>query len=316
MAAKEITFLKIGKYWPLYFLVLPSAAVVGTFAYFPAFSAIYHAFFRWNGDFINEFAGLGNFYETFHDRILWKGFGVIGILIIANLFKMIPSIITAIVINRLYNPRAGYFYKVMFVIPMIIPEMVWLLMWKFFYDPSSGILNTILRATGILPMLWRIDTVFNWGVFPAGTNPVWLGDANLIIPSIIFWGFPWVGIVGVLIYLAGLQSIDESVYEAAAIDGITSLKKLLYIEIPLIMSQIRINLVLMIIATLQGYGLMLILFGASGGPQGIALVPGLYMYSQAFTAGRAGYACAIGFIMFIFILILTELNNRFVRVEK
>ena len=306
----------MGKYWYLYFLVLPSAIIVGTLAYFPAGSAIYHAFFRWNGDFVKEFVGFSNFFEAFHDRILWRGFGVIGILVLANLFKMIPSIITAIVINRLYNPKAAYMYKVLFVIPMIIPQMVWLLMWKFFYDPSAGMLNAILKATGILPLLWKIDGFFSWGIFTAGVDPVWLGDANLIIPSLIFWGFPWVGIVGVLIYLAGLQSIDESVYEAAAIDGITSLKKLLYIEIPLIMNQIRINLVLMIIGTLQTYGLMLILFGASGGPQGIALVPGLYMYSQAFTGGRAGYACSIGLIMFVFIMLLTEINNRFVRVDK
>jgi ABC-type sugar transport system permease subunit len=316
MAAKEITFKRLGRYWPLYLLVLPSVAIVALFSYFPVASAVYHAFFRWNGDYINELTWFMNFEEAFRDPVLWRGFGIIGILVIANLFKMIPSIITAIVINRLSSPKASYLYKVLFVIPMIIPGMVWLLIWKFFYDPTYGILNQILSVTGILPLLCNLDAFFHWGIFTAGVSPVWLGDTNLIIPSLIFWGFPWVGIVGVLIYLAGLQSIDESVYEAASIDGITSIKKILYIELPLIMGQIRLNLVLMIIGTLQDFGLILVLFGVGGGPNGVAMVPGLYMYAAAFAQGRAGYACAIGLIMFVFILILTELNNRFVRVDK
>jgi ABC-type sugar transport system permease subunit len=72
----------------------------------------------------------------------------------------------------------------------------------------------------------------------------------------------------------------------------------------------------MIIATLQGYGLIYVLFGTSGGPKGVAMVPGLYMFKNAFEAGRAGYACAIGLVLFVFILLLTEINNRYVRVEK
>jgi ABC-type sugar transport system permease subunit len=284
--------------------------------YYPAVNAIYHAFFRWNGDFINEFVGFANFAEAFRDPILGYGFMVVGILILANFVKMIPSILTAVVINRLASQKAAYFYKVLFVIPMIIPGMVYLLMWKFFYDPSVGILNIVLNSTGIMGILQGIDAMFGWHIFVQGVNPVWLGDANLVIPSLILWGFPWVGIVGVLIYIAGLQAIDESVYEAAAIDGIGSIRKFFSIELPLILGQVRINLVLMIIGTLQDYGLMLVLFGTGGGPQGRAMTPGLYMFKQAFQDERAGYACAIGLLMFGIILILTEINNKFVRIDK
>jgi ABC-type sugar transport system permease subunit len=314
--SKNITLKKLGQYWYLYFLVLPSLVAVASFEYFPAGSAMYHAFFRWNGDYVNEFVGLQNFAEAFRDPILGYGFILIGILIVANLLKMVPSILTAVVINRLASPKSAYLYKVLFVVPMIIPGMVYLLMWKFFFDPSVGILNKILSSTGILSLLCWIDKLFHWGVFMQGVSPVWLGDANLIIPSLILWGFPWVGIVGVLIYIAGLQAIDESVYEAAAIDGIGPIRKFFSIELPLILGQVRINLILMIIGTLQDYGLMLVLFGTSGGPQGRALTPGLYMFAQAFQNERAGFACAIGLIMFVLILVLTEINNRFVRVDK
>lgn len=265
------------------------------------------------------FGFLSFFYHVMRatgDRILWSGFAVTFIFVTANIVKMVPSIATAVVIHRLKNSRWQYFYRVLFVIPMIIPGMVMLLLWKFFYDPTQGILNRLLNSTGIMALLQKLDGVFHWGVFSATSHPAWLGDANLVIPSLIFWGFPWVGVVGVLIYLAGLSSISTDVYEAADIDGVNWFTKFLHIELPLIMSQVRINLVLMVIGTLQDYGNILVILGNGGGPQGVAMVPGLYMFRNAFVEGYAGKGCAIGIILFFFILILTEINNRFVRVEK
>lgn len=316
MIARIITRKRLVAYWYIYLLVLPSILIVSLFSYAPAISGIYHAFFRWNGDYINDFVGLANFAEAFQDPVLWGGFGLIGILVLFNIFKMIPSVLTAVVINRLKSEKAAYVYKVLFVVPMIIPGMVSLLIWKFFFDSNAGMLNLLLHKTGIMQLLCSVDSFFHWGIFVAGINPIWLGDTNLIIPSLIFWGFPWVGVVGVLIYLAGLQNIDKSIYEAADLDGISSFQKLLRIEFPLIMSQVRINLVMMIIGTLQDYALILVLFGKEAGPNGKAMVPGLYMFINAFVNQRAGYACAIGIIMFAFILILTEINNRLVTVDK
>lgn len=314
--SRRIPLTKVRNYWSLYLLLIPSLAAVSLFAYYPVASAFYHSFFNWNGDNISEYIGLRNFREALHDPTLWYGFQVIAILVGANLVRMIPSIATAVVIHRLSSEKAAYLYKVLFVIPMIIPWMVSLLIWKFFFDPTIGVLNTFLHYTGLMNLLVWMDGLFGMGAFEAGVNPVWLGDTKLVIPALILWGFPWVGVVSVLIYLAGLQEIDQTVFEAANLDGVTSLQKFQYIELPLIMTQVRINLVLMIIFTLQDFGLILILLGDAGGPNGVAMVPGLYMFRSAFVDGRAGYACAIGFIIFIFILILTEINNRLVRVEK
>ncbi len=73
---------------------------------------------------------------------------------------------------------------------------------------------------------------------------------------------------------------------------------------------------LLIIGTLQGYGLQLLLLGQDGGAGGRGMVPGLWMYNRAFIAGEFGYACSIGLVLFVFILGLTLFNNRFVRTEK
>lgn len=427
--AKYVSIRRLSAYWRLYLFAAPAALLVSVFAYFPAASAIYHAFFRWNGSYVKEFVGLYNFHQLLGwspflwlvmalwvvllmtvlvgrplwlagrapwglvalvallgvvlfaaadtstvlsmkageawvwygralwatvlgiglhqifrkgwsqmvqgvlvlygflwffyqsmnatgDQTLWSGFGVIFVLVLANLVKMVPSIATAVVIHRLKSEQWQYIYRVLFVVPMIVPAMVGLLVWKSFYDPTQGILNRILVGSGFIDVLVWTDGLFGWDVFRAGFNPSWLGDASLVIPSLIFWGFPWVGTVGVLIYLTGLAGIDESIYEAANIAGASSLQKFFYIEFPLILTQVRINLVLMIIGTLQTYGQILVLLGDSGGPKGVALVPGLYMFRSAFVELYAGKACAIGLIVFFFILILTEINNRLVRVEK
>jgi raffinose/stachyose/melibiose transport system permease protein len=203
---------------------------------------------------------------------------------------------------------------------MVIPWMVGLLIWKFFYDPVVGLLNSFLKATNLLELLaWINARLVEEGgkvIFEAGQNPAWLGDAQLVLPALIFWGFPWIGIIGVLIYLSGLERIPGSVYECADLDGVGWFGKFLYIELPLIATQVRVNLVLMIIGVLKGYGLILVLLGNAGGPGGAAMVPGLYMYYNAFIQRKAGYACAIGILLFFVILILTIINNKYVRVEK
>jgi len=302
--------------WKLYFFILPSLLAVGLFSYLPAVSAIYHSFFRWSGGDVKEFIGFGNFAAILQDKVFWSSFITIGILVVANVFKMIPSIFLAVLIHRLTSDRWQYWYRVLVVLPMIVPGLVTLFIWKFFFDPNFGVLNQVLDATGVKALLVQIDSVFHWGVFQAGIPVAWLGEPLLIIPSLIIWGFPWVGAVGVLIFLAGLQSIGTEVYEAADLDGVTPFQKFLHIELPLIMTQVRLMFVLMIIGTLQGYGLQFLLLGEDGGPGGKGMVPGLWMFNRAFIAGEFGYACALGLVLFAFILMLTLINNKYVRVDK
>lgn len=303
--------------WKLYFLVLPTVALVATFAYFPAASAIYHSFFEWAGGEAKQFTGLDNFRRAWHDQVLRDSLVTVSVLMVANLFKMIPAILMAVLIHRLTSDRWQYIYRALLVVPMIIPSIVTLFIWKFFFDPNFGVLNHLLDVTGLKHVLvWADQSVFHWGVFFDGVPIGWLSQPELVLPSLILWGFPWIGAVGVLIYLAGLQSISREIYEAAELDGVGPFGKFRYIELPLILTQVRLSLVLLIIATLQGYGLQLLLLTESGGPGGRGMVPGLWMYNRAFFAGEFGYACAVGMVIFVFILVLTVINNRYVRIDK
>ncbi len=314
--ALSITRKKALREWKLYLFVLPSLLMICTFSYFPAGSALYHSFFDWSGGDTKEFIRLGNFERIIGDKIFWQSFITIFILVIANVFKLIPSIAIAVLIHRMLSDRMQYWYRVLVVIPMLVPSIVTLFIWKFFYDPNLGILNNVLDKTGLKNVFVWLDGKLGWGIFDADQPIGWLSTPELIIPSLIFWGFPWIGAVGVLIYLAGLQGIDKELYEASDIDGAGPFQKFFYIEFPLIMTQVRLTLILMVIGTLQGYGQQYLLLGENGGPARAGMTPGLWMFNRAFFNGEFGYACALGLILFFVILALTWVNNKYVRVER
>lgn len=302
--------------WKLYLFILPSLLLLAIFAYYPAVSAIYHSLFKWSGNDTMRFVGLDNFRAILSDRIFWRSFLTVAVLMVANFFKMIPSIGIAVLIHRLKSAQWQYWYRVLLVVPMIVPGLVTLFIWKFFFEPNRGILNSFLNVTGLKSLLVALDQAFGWGVFFANAPIGWLGQPELILPSLIIWGFPWIGAVGALIFLAGLQSIGSEVYEAAELDGVSSWQKFFHIELPLILTQVRLMIVLMITGTLQGYGLQFLLLGENGGAAGRGMVPGLWMFNRAFIAGDFGYACALGMVLFVFILTLTWLNQRYIRIEK
>jgi len=302
--------------------LLPTVLLVGLFMYLPAITGIRYSFYLWDGDEVSTWVGLENYRRAFSDPVLGRAFIIVLILFVADLFKMIPSMITAVVIHRTTSDKMRYLYRLLFVVPMVVPQMVMLLIWKFFYNPVVGLLNAFLSWSRLLDLLvaangWLVQLgLAQKAIFEAGVTPSWLGDSDLVLPALIFWGFPWIGIIGVLIYLSGLEKIPRSVYECAELDGVGWFGKFLYIELPLIATQVRVNLVLMIIGVLKGYGLILVLLGAEGGPGGAAMVPGLYMYYKAFWAREAGYACAIGILLFFVIVVLTWVNNKLVQVKK
>ncbi len=299
--AVEVSYRKLSQYWPAYLLILIPLALVLLFNYQVIFNGLIHTLYRWDGDTVEEFTGLDNLFRMWHDSALPSSFVVVVVFVVTNIIKMILPIIVAVVLHHVISDRWGYFYRVLFVIPMIIPSMVGVLIWKYFYEPNSGVLNGLLRFLGFISPTDSIQ---------------WLSDPVLVIPSLVFMGFPWVGAFGVLIYLAGLQAISPDIYEAAELDGAGPWTVFTRIELPLITTQIRINLILMIIGTIQSWENVYLFLGVDGGPNGVATVPGLLIFREAFSRGLFGYGCAIGFVIFIVTLALTMINNKLVRVRK
>ncbi len=291
----KAVFKKIAKKKQYYFLLLPTFVLLITFNYYPAFSALYHSLFEWNGVNLSKFIGLKNFVEMMRDPTIRISLGNVARLTTTNLLiNLTFPLFAAELIYHLKNSKFAYSYRVLCVIPMVVPAMVIIMIWRFIYNPTRGLLNQLFKVAG-LGYLAR----------------PWLGDFDLALYAVIFVGFPWISGFSTLIYLAGLQNIPVSITEAATIDGTTAITRFLKIELPLITAQIKLIVILTLIGAIQGFVNIMVM--TNGGPGEATMVPGLHLYRNAMYYNRMGYACAIGTAIFIVILILTYLNLRYLK---
>lgn len=286
---------RILRYKESYLLILPTFVLILIFNYYPALSALYHSFFEWNGANVNKFTGLTNFINMAQDAILWQSFGnLLKLTVVAVAISLTFPLGAAALIFHLRDLKFAYFYRVLFVVPIVVPSLVVLMIWRFIYSPNLGLLNELLKAISL----------------EAWTRP-WLGDFNLALYAIMFIGFPWVAGIGTLIYLAGFQGIPTELLDSAAIDGANTWQRFLSVEIPLVLSQIKLVVILTIIASIQSFGTILVM--TNGGPGTNTMVPGLFLYRNAMQYNKMGYACAIGTVLFAVTLVLTYLNTRYLK---
>ncbi|MFH0908059.1 MAG: ABC transporter permease subunit [bacterium] len=318
MTPKSVKWSQVRHNWELYLFIVPTLILIGLFQYYPAASGIFHSFFNWNGFDISEFVGWSNYVDLLRNTEFWSSFKLAFLLGGWNVVKMIPALLVAVCIHRCTSDRLQFFYRTLFVIPMVIPFLVIVLIWRsFFFEATSGYLNQFLISSGLFDLLVYLDRVFEWGgVFVHGKMPAWLGDPRLIITACVVWGFPWVGSFAVLIYLAKLQNISKDIYEASGIDGVGWWSKFTRIELPLITSSIYLQLVFVIIDTIKDAGMIIGLAGLEGGPGGKATVPALFMLRKAFIDQKMGYACAAGIILTLVVIVLQKVSMVVMDIES
>ena len=314
MTPKNVRWDQVKHHWELYLFIIPTLLLIALFQYYPAASGIFHSFYRWNGSDIAEPVGFLNYIDLVKNPEFWNSFRLAFILGAWNVVKMIPALLVAVCIHRCKSERMNFLYRTLFVVPMVIPGLIVVLIWRsFFFEATAGYLNQFLIGSGLFDLLVRLDAALNWGgVFLHGQMPAWLGDPRLIVTACIVWGFPWVGSFAVLTHLAKLQGISKDVYEAAEIDGVNWFSKFTKIELPLIMGSIYLLLVFVIIDTIKDAGMILALAGIEGGPGGKATVPALFMLRKAFLTQEMGAACAIGIVLTLVVLGLQKLSSLLV----
>jgi ABC-type sugar transport system permease subunit len=279
----------------LYLFLAPSVLLLILFSYYPVGSALYHSFFVWQGDGRSTWVGLSNFRSLLGDVILQRSsINAIKMLLFSIFASTTLPLVAAELIFHLRSTRAQFIYRVLFVIPMVVPGIVTLLIWGFIFDYNLGVANQLLRLIGL-----------------GSYAQVWLGDPKIALYSLMFIGFPWIGGFALLIYYAGLQNIPRDVLDSCSIDGATGMGRIWAIDIPLVMAQIRLLVVLAFIGGVQGFQVQLLL--TQGGPGYSTMVPGLHLYQNAMTYDRMGYACAIGVLLFLIVLGLTYLNVKYLR---
>jgi len=308
---RKIRWSQISQHAEIYLFVLPALALIVLFQYYPAASGIFHSFFRWNGADISEFIGFKNYTDLLASKEFWISFKVAILIGLWNIIKMIPALLVAVCIHRCRSTKMQFFYRTAFVIPMVMPGLIVVLIWRtFFFEATGGYLNQFLNATGLMGLLEWLDQALGWGgVFQGGAMPAWLGDPRLLLVACIVWGFPWVGSFAVLTHLAKLQNIPKELYEAADIDGVNWFTKFTRIELPLIMGSIYLLLVFVVIDTIKDAGMILALAGMEGGPGGVVTVPALFMLRKAFLDQEMGYACAIGIVLTLVVMGLQKASS-------
>ena len=291
----RLSLRAVRRSWQAYALLSPIFILLIIFVYYPPILGLVRAFYRWRPGVPATFVGLDNFItyftyaETPHELIN------IVILMVFGLFAgIVMPFIMAEMIFFVRSPALKELYRLLVIIPMLVPGIVTVLLWQKLYDPYLGPINDLLRAMGLE------EYALNW-----------LGEPATAIYAIICVGFPWVWGVGTLIYLGGLGQISQSVYEAAALDGCTGVHRVLRIDLPLVLGQVRLLAILAVINAITAFQNILVL--TNGGPGFATMVPGLTMFNSAFRAQKFGYSSAIGLILFVVAMSGTLIINRGIR---
>ena len=236
-----------------------------------------------------KWVGLQQFRDLFADPLFWTSLGnTVYIVLLAVPLGMVISFAIALLLNQKVQGMAAY--RTGYFIPSIVPAVASAALWLYLLQPQWGLVNGTLDLFGIR----------------AG----WLGSTVWSKPSIILL-MVWASGGTMIIYLAGLQDIPESLYEAAAIDGANALRKLVHVTLPLMTPTIFFTLVMGIIGTFQVFSVVFVLTDGMGGPLNSTLVYLVYVFRNAFVYFRMDYASAMSLILFLIILALTLLNFRF-----
>ncbi|MBB3125530.1 ABC-type sugar transport system permease subunit/WD40 repeat protein [Paenibacillus rhizosphaerae] len=290
-------FRQIWKSKYIYLGLAPTFILVFVFLYYPAVSGLFHSLYDWQPGGRTTFVGLANFERMIHDPYVIKGMGNLLILIITGLIKaIIPALITAELIFHLRSKRLQYGFRTAFTASMVIPGVALLLIWQNLYDPNVGLINNVLELIGL----------GSWG-------HGWLGDPNTALWAIIFIGFPFIGILQLLVFYAGLLSIPNELIESAKIDGANLWRIIRSIHLPLLSGQFKFLIILTLIGIIQDFNGIMIVTG--GGPMDSTYVPALQMYYAATKFNDLGYASALGVSMFLVILAITVVNMKLIKTE-
>jgi len=292
---EAITWANIRRSWRAYLLLSPIFILLGIFVYYPPMLGFVRAFYKWAPTREPIFVGLLNFrtYLAFPEASR-EFVNVVKLACCSLVTGVVAPFLMAEMIFAVRSRVGKEVYRYAVVIPMLVPGVVYTLLWRHIYDPNLGPINALLGAIGL-----------------GALQNDWLGSPTTALYAIMGVGFPWVAQIGTLICLGGLGQVSESVFDACLIDGCTGMRRVLAIDLPLIMSQVRLLTILATINALTSFNNVLVL--TRGGPGYATSVPGLRMFERAFTTGEYGYASAIGLLLFVLAVILTLLINRYLR---
>ncbi len=274
-----------------YLYLLPALIILGVFTFYPFVKAFWISFYHWR--IRNpEFIGWENYIRIFHDDLFWLSLWHTVYYVLGS---VIPTMALAMFIAVLLNSkiRGRSFFRTAFFLPYITNTVAASMVFLWIYDRDYGLLNYFLHT------LFHIRLID------------WLNTPQFAMPAVILMGiWRFLGF-DVVIFLAGLQSIDRTYYEAAEVDGATGWARFRHITLPLLSPTTFFVFIISIIGAFKVFQEIFILWsGPSGGPLHSAMTMMIYFYNTSWGEWHLGRGAAVANILFVIIFIITLIQMR------
>jgi multiple sugar transport system permease protein len=275
-----------------YLFLLPWLISLLVFTAYPMFASFYFALTNYNVVSPPEWVGLANFERMFfNDPLFWTAVrNTLYYTLVSVPLSLLVALGLALLLN--YAVHGIGIFRTIVYLPTLVPAIASGLLWVVLLNPRNGLINTSLGFLGL-------------------PRPGWLQSADWAMPGVIMISL-WAGTgSAMLIFLAGLKDVPQSLLDAAKIDGAGNWQQFRYITMPLLTPTIYFNLIMGLISAFQVFGLLLALTGTSGsGPRNSLLVYMVLLYRNAFRNFEMGYASAMAMVLFVVLVLLTLLVVR------
>ncbi len=272
-----------------YLFILPTFIGVVTFSIIPIFLSVLLSFTDWGFSGTPHIVGIKNYLDEFADELFWKA---IRNTIYYSLLVVPGTLIFALVLAiAIENIRRGKtFFRAVYFLPVITSSVAVSMVWIWILDERFGVINAVLKLVGI-------------------KGPAWLVQENLVLPSIVIMSIWWGAGYQMVLFMAGLQGISKSYYEAAEIDGASGLSKFFNITLPLLTPTVFFAAIMAFISSFQVFDQAFVMTG--GGPDYASHTMVLHIYRRAFQFNNVGAANSVSSILFFMIFLVTVFQMRF-----
>lgn len=264
------------------------------FTFIPMAISLYLSFTRWNVLTAPQWIGIQNYVTMFtNDPDFYQSLKVTILFTITSVpLQIIVALFLAILLNE--ATRAVGFFRTAFYIPSIVASVASAVLWTWIFNPRFGPVNGLLRSLGM-------------------TAPQWFNDPAYALIALVIMS-SW-GVGGqMLIFLAGLKGVPRSLYEAAEVDGAGRITRFFRITIPMLSPTLFFNLIMSMIGAFQTFDSAFVISTARGGQIGAPLKSTLFyllhLYEEGFKFLNMGYASALAWVLFLLILGVTFVINR------
>jgi multiple sugar transport system permease protein len=257
----------------------------------PLLFSLYGSFTNYDVTSQMDFIGLKNYVKMFtNDALFWTSlYNTLYYVVFSVPITTAGAVLLAVLLNQ--GVPGMRFYRTIYYLPAVLSGVGVYFLWMQLLSPSAGLVNTALAWIGI-------------------QGPAWLFDPNWTKPALIFMKMWSLG-GGMLLYLASLQGVPKTLYEAAQIDGASSFRRFWHITLPMITPVIFFDLVTSIIGGFQIFQEAYVMTeSGDGGPMNSLVFFNLHMWNKAFEVFDMGYAMAMSWVLFVIILALTIVNLK------